>query len=228
MKNTKRLLVGITLAASVSLLAGAQAISLLASNWTVLSDSLSFFGTGRWPLVNVAGVLEIEIPTYNADQQMVSYLYTTKGVPRSVVGLTLEVTGRLDYTGSPVWGDYAQQGNECPNGDGRIHPFFSTTTDIWNSSTNNWWYASFGLSFDLRAMRDAGSGTTILLAVPISPESWTNLYGQPGTSVPAQWKKAIGSVKMMGLTFGCGYFDGHGLAQSGGTARFDILAYTVK
>jgi len=207
----------------------AASLSLNASDWKILSASDTTCGCIGFlsPTNTPDNALALPIPPVDTHQTEINYVYTTHAVPKSVANLTLSVTGRLRYDNWPIFSAYGDP-PDCDDSNARVHPFFATTTNIWDSSRNNWWYASFYDSFDLASMRAVGSGYTTTISVPMIGVNWTNLYGQRGDTVPAAWKRAATSVKMLGVTFGCGSFDGHGLAQSGGSAFFDVLSYQVQ
>jgi hypothetical protein len=64
------------------------------------------------------------------------------------------------------------------------------------------------------------------LTVPLSPESWSSVFGQRGDEVPSEFANAVSQLANVGFTFG-GTFAGHGVYVTGGNARFVLKQYSV-
>jgi hypothetical protein len=68
-----------------------------------------------------------------------------------------------------------------------------------------WWAARLELT---------GPGTYTISA-PITPENWTDCFGQSGSANPAAFADAVNNLAVVGYTFGGAYFSGHGAAADG-------------
>lgn len=57
------------------------------------------------------------------------------------------------------------------------------------------------------------------LVVPVSPDKWSQVFGQVGDTRPNEFTAAASDVQVVGLTFG-GCFAGHGVYVIDGAAKF--------
>ena len=62
--------------------------------------------------------------------------------------------------------------------------------------------------------------------VSLDPTHWTGVLGQSGAT-SAGYHNCLKQVLSIGMTFGGGYYAGHGLSTDGGTAEFELLKYEV-
>lgn len=63
------------------------------------------------------------------------------------------------------------------------------------------------------------------LVVPLTPDNWSDIYGQSGSANPDQFALALQHPAMLGFSFGGGCFFGHGVNTSNGTATFVVINY---
>lgn len=61
--------------------------------------------------------------------------------------------------------------------------------------------------------------------IPLTPEIWSNVDGQTNAQAFAS---ALSNIGWVGITFGGQYFAGHGVAISGGSAKFVLISYSVE
>lgn len=91
--------------------------------------------------------------------------------------------------------------------------------------TNRWWAKPQW--FDLQKMLNKG---VVTLTIPFTPENWGNVNGQPGNynaDTLAQFKRVLGSMGHVGVTFGGWSQWGHGVKiKNGGTAECYIVSVT--
>jgi hypothetical protein len=68
-----------------------------------------------------------------------------------------------------------------------------------------------------------GTGT---MTVSLDPSHWFGVNGQSATKDP-HFKETLQHLAALAVTFGGGFFQGHGLNTSGGKAEFDLLQYEL-
>jgi len=131
------------------------------------------------------------------------------GAARSSIGMTFTISG--NGTIVPTQGNppalvrlYFQRAGDDMSGAGQ-YEFY------------RWWSTD---SIELKA----GDFT---LAVPLTPERWSSVYGKHGDVVPAQFQAAVGGMQTLGFTFG-GEFAGHGDYVTNGSARFTLTSFTAQ
>jgi hypothetical protein len=62
----------------------------------------------------------------------------------------------------------------------------------------------------------------VTMTVPLTPDQWSSVYGKPGNlnaTTLAGFHDALTNLGHVGMTFGGGYFAGHGVNVSGAGAR---------
>ncbi len=99
--------------------------------------------------------------------------------------------------------------------------FFEVKNDDLVSADGRWWADS--------SIYNLGSkdGQVQVFTIPLTPAIWTNVYGKSGTDDPQGFAGALANVGYFGLTFGGQSFAGHGVALSGGSAKFILINYEV-
>jgi hypothetical protein len=65
----------------------------------------------------------------------------------------------------------------------------------------------------------------ITFNIPFTPDIWSNVYGQKNAQAFAN---ALSNIGWVGITFGGQYFAGHGVAISGGSAKFVLINYSIE
>ncbi len=89
--------------------------------------------------------------------------------------------------------------------------------DRWWSQWDNGYFVALG----------AGD---FALTVPLvhDPAIWTSVYGQDSVQASAdRFAKALAHPTDVGMTFGGGFYKGHGINVCGGPARFTLGSYSV-
>lgn len=93
------------------------------------------------------------------------------------------------------------------------------------NANDRWWghATAYGGSCECY---DLGSqdNQVVVISVPLTPDLWTNVYGQQSATA---FDAALKNVGWFGLTFGGQSFAGHGVALAGGTAKFVLIDYVV-
>ena len=162
-------------------------------------------------------------PNYNQSAcHHVDYVtapYTTSILNKTSLSVTYEVTGvnpMLDYR--------TQFENDQTNTLGHtVRLLIEHTNDSsLRNSTYRWW--SNPLHIDLDADMNQGSKT---LTVSLDPSQWSDVNGQFGNTQLSGFHDALQHVGNLGMTFGGGYFFGHGLFLSSGSADFTVTDYQV-
>lgn len=99
-----------------------------------------------------------------------------------------------------------------------VHLFFEQQGDDLFNPDGRWWADAGGYNLGSQ------DGQTIAVAVPLTPDQWTNVDGQHD---PGAFSAAFANVGWIGLTFGGQYFWGHGVALGSGTAKFILIDFQV-
>ena len=68
---------------------------------------------------------------------------------------------------------------------------------------------------------------TQTLRIPLTPDNWSDVYGQNGAANPAAFQAALDDLNVVGFTFGGQDFAGHGAYVRSGVAHFTLKAYAV-
>jgi len=99
-----------------------------------------------------------------------------------------------------------------------FHIFFEQQNDNLSDPNGRWWAQP--------SKYDLGSedNTSHTFVVPFTPDQWTNVYGQQD---PTSFYAALMNVGWIGLTFGGQRFFGHGVAVSGGSAKYVLVDLNV-
>jgi len=99
-----------------------------------------------------------------------------------------------------------------------IHLFFEQQGDDLSNLDGRWWANAS------RYNLGSQDGQTLTIAVPLTPDQWTNVYGH---SDPNAFYAALANVGWIGFTCGGQYFWGHGVALGGGSAKFILIDFRV-
>ena len=125
----------------------------------------------------------------------------------------LEVTYKIDITGTPVFDFHTNPNNDVP-GTGTVTLYFQRRGDNLEYEHYRW--------FATTDAKELAEGTHTI-TVPLDPSRWVSVYGKRGDTVLADWQAAINDVGAVGMVFGGGYFAGHGVFVHEGTATMTIL-----
>lgn len=99
-----------------------------------------------------------------------------------------------------------------------VHLFFEQQNDDLADLNGRWWAGA--------SVYNLGSqdNTTITFVVPLTPDQWSNVHGQRD---PQAFYAALGNIGWIGVTCGGQYFWGHGVALSGGSAKYILVNLNV-
>lgn len=189
------------------MVSGPVTLSLAASKWCeCLSPSYIKFKN------DAAGALIFDFPTYT---KAVNYTFTPS--PAKVIAGTVHLTfSILPLSGSsPTFKPYPESGNaSCP---AAVRPFIFANGNDWSGEFSRWWSNPESVVL--------GTGT-FSLAVPLTGDHWSSVFGKTGTVAPTEFANALKHVSSLGVTFG-GCFFGHGAGTDTGLARWMLSSYTV-
>lgn len=182
-------------------------VSLAKSNW---QDPLST----RIVLSNDAtGALQFTFPPQG---NSVNYLITNSSSVKAPVG-KIQVTFEAVASANAVFSYQTETFNTCPGEpDWRILVMAHGTN--WSDPDARWW------SNPLKGILANGAVT---VAVPVTPDQWSNVDGQFGSTRVSQFTAAFHDVSHYGLTFGGGCFFGHGVFMQAGTAVGKLHDYRI-
>ncbi len=225
---------------------GAQSLNLKTNAWSTISgkvrtSDLSVVGNGSVKLSNAPdGSLQFTFPTLASDGktfQTINYLTTNYHTPLTHA-TQLVIVISVTTTGTPVWHWKTQPDNNCDPNVQYCLP--ASLRPIINGNGDRWF--SDNITYDLTTA--PGMQT---LTVPLDPWQWSGVYGAraatcsvqgPGNTADCQaaggtvnidpaWLATLNTPIYLGLTCGGGYFFGHGCYQTGGTAQFQLLSYSI-
>jgi hypothetical protein len=165
------------------------------------------------------GGVALNVPIHRATRlSTVNYLLTS--VNRPITGSAMSVTLKVATSGDPVFNYQFESGNTCLT-PATVRPYIERVNWEYGGEFFRWW--SNPVAYKL------GQGT-ITLTVPLSPESWSSVYGKLGSFSPEArqgFYDALQNMGRMGLSFGGGCFFGHGVNVSNGEATFTLLNYST-
>ena len=61
----------------------------------------------------------------------------------------------------------------------------------------------------------------------MDPSKWSDYYGQFGSTVPADFAKAVANVTEIGVSFGGGCFYENGVGTTDGSGTFTLNTFSV-
>ena len=187
--------------------------SLQASNWLVRSTVAIIRPVN---LTNAPGWF-LDFPTVASGRNVG---YVMEAMPfRYIAGSALEARFTL-VTEGPVVFDHRTAPNNTSDFPAHVR-FLLQNGPISLDAHGRWW------SNPIAVKLQPGSFT---LRVPLDPGQWSNVWGQVGDlddSTRAGFAHVLANISEMGFTFGGGFFFGHGVRVSGGSARFILTGFDV-
>jgi hypothetical protein len=99
-----------------------------------------------------------------------------------------------------------------------VHLFFEQQNDDLRDPNGRWW-ATWS-KYDLGSQ----DNTTIRFVIPLTPDQWSNVYGQRDAT---SFYAALENIGWVGLTFGGQSFFGHGVALRSGSAKYALVHLNV-
>ncbi len=192
-------------------------VSLISALWYLLTCPIQYgyvagachINSGVAPLSNdAAGDLTFTFPYMpqpgpwtRQQYHSANYLttnFTTPLTGYSTLTLTLGTTG----TGSFY---YQFDPDNCPSCyPAHVRAYIERQGDNGVAQNFRWW-SDDPYSYELDAFG------TVTLVIPFDPAVWSNVNGQSGTQQPAGFAAALAHPMQIGVTFGGGYFFGHGV-----------------
>ena len=157
---------------------------------------------------DAAGALYFDVPS-----QVVGYAFTASPA-RSLAG-TLRIAMRVDaISGVPS----IVPVEPCAASGATARPFIFSHRNDWSGEFSRWW------SNPDRVVLAPG---VFSLTVPLTPDRWSSVFGKRGTAAPADFASALADVSSLGVTFGSDCAFGHGVAASGGSARWVLSSFAI-
>ncbi len=231
--------------AATSVVSASVSLPMVGTQWAVRELFVSSSGKTRIATVHaltVPGGVEFAFPDATGSPAgYVSTMYDMYSVSLSTedtLTATFEVvatSGSIVFVGNPNGGCSPSSPSLCP---GNVRLFFQTVLPAKGGATctgpgyneyNYWWSNTDGGYYQFT---NGGSSGSITLSVSLDPGKWSDLCGRYGTAdsaAGAGFASAIAKVKVIGLSFGSGYFfsNGVGVDYDFGTASFRLTSYTI-
>jgi hypothetical protein len=182
----------------------ANVVSLDPQSWYIYYSA----GMQPHPTTDIQGAWSFEFPSTETGGH-VNYVQTpfkTTSNPGSVT-----ITFRIEST-APQYEEF-DPSDHLP---ATVRLFFEQEGDDLSNSNGRWW--ADASTYNLGSQ----DGQTISFIVPLTSDQWTNVGGQHDSQAFSAALKKIGWV---GITFGGQFFAGHGVALSGGSARYILVDY---
>ena len=185
-------------------------------------------GTPPHPAANPSGGWYFDIPRYDAPLTTCNVKLTCPGVHYVVTGVSgilgksLAVSGAITVRGTPAFQYKLNQDNTCDS-PAAVHLYVQQQGDDMSGQGKyefyRWW------SNPLKVVLAPGP---FALAVPLTPDQWTSVFGKQGTAATVRFAEALKNAGNIGMTFGGGCAFGHGVNVSAGNARFVLTSYRVE
>lgn len=181
-------------------------VSLDPQNWYIFYSA----GMPPHPSPDAEGAWSFEFPSANTGGH-VNYVQTPFNATTTPSGVT--VTFKVESTAAQY---VVIDPTDKPPATVRL--FFEQKADDLTNPNGRWWAQA--------SMYDLGSqdGQTLTITVPLTSDQWGNVDGKFDAQAFAA---ALQNIGWVGMTFGGQYFAGHGVALSGGTAKYILVAYNV-
>lgn len=223
------------------LLRGHYASRFIAANFLALSNLVCLMGCGT------AGVPDIrpQEPNVVSLEPQNWYIFYSAGMPPHPSSDTegawsfklpsSETGGHVNYVQTPFNATTPPQSvtitfeveSDAPEYvvvDPTDHPpatvrlFFEQQNDDLSNPNGRWWAGA--------SLYNLGSqdNQTLTLTVPFTSGQWSNVDGKFDAQA---FSAALKNVGWVGMTFGGQYFAGHGVALSGGSAKYILINYSV-
>lgn len=131
---------------------------------------------------------------------------------------SLTMTFKIVTAGVPVFNSLDTGCGENP---AHVRLYFQRQNDDMATDGYRWW--SNPVSYQL----GSSDNTLVTLTVPITPDKWSGVYGEFGSSSPQAFQDAWQNVGRVGMTFGGGCSFGHGVRVDG-SAQFLLMSYAIQ
>jgi hypothetical protein len=141
--------------------------------------------------------------------------YVMRSMPNIRYGGTITVTGEIVSTRSLRFHYKLEPSNTCSGIPASARLILQKRDDNMVEANGRYWSNPKHI-----ALKDG----KFSLTVDVKIDQWSNVYGQRSAD---GLKTLLRNPGRMGLTFGGGCFFGHGVAVSGGTARFIMTGLAI-
>jgi len=184
----------------------ANVASLDPQNWYIFYSS----GVPLHPSADPTGAWSFEFPSTGTGGH-VNYIQTPFNV--TAIPDSVTITFRIEN-------NRAQYAVNDPTDilPATIHVFFEQQNDNLRDPNGRWWATAS--KYNLGSQ----DNTTITFTVPLTPDQWSNVYGQRDSS---SFYAALSNVGWIGMTCGGQYFFGHGVGLSSGSAKYVLAGLKV-
>lgn len=184
----------------------ADVVSLDPQNWYIYHSG----GMPLHPSTDTEGAWSFVFPSWETGGH-VNYVQTPFNA--TTTPSTVTITFRIDSE-SPQY-VVLDTGDRPP---ATFRLFFEQRGDNGSNPNGRWWAGAS--RYDL----GPHDGETQTISMPLASDHWTNVEGQTD---PQAFSAALKNVGWFGVTFGGQSFAGHGVALSGGTAKYVLIDYRV-
>lgn len=181
-------------------------VSLVPQNWYTYYSA----GVPANPSPDGGGAWSFEFPSAGAGGH-VNYVQTPFNATTTLHNVTL--TFRVESS-APQY--EVLDATDIPPA--TMHLFIEQRGDDLSDPNGRWWAQAGGYNLGSQ------DNETITLSVPLTSDQWTNVYGKYN---PDEFPAALNNIGWIGMTFGGQYFWGHGVALSGGSAKFILIDFQV-
>jgi len=181
-------------------------VSLDPNQWYILYSA----GMPRHPSADPAGAWSFEFPNHSTGGH-VNYVETPFNATTTLHNVTVTFLVEDDAAQWVVIDPTDHLPATC-----RL--MIERQNDDLTDPNGRWWAQA--------SMYNLGSedNQVLTISIPLTPDHWTNVMGQQDAEAFAQTLQEIGWV---GVTFGGQFFAGHGVAISGGSAKYVLINYSV-
>lgn len=160
---------------------------------------------------------ESALPDPHAGPLFAGYLVTQNRYKTKLEGTKLTINGAMSVTPGAVF-NFMSESNNVGTDPAGFRPFIKTNAWDINFQFDRWW------SDTRYVLKD---DPMIRLKVSLDPSTWFAVDGTRADDPIAlpSFRAAIACPSFVGLTFGGGYFAGHGVNVSGGSAHLDVIQF---
>lgn len=168
-------------------------------------------------------------PNSNSDTLCPGVHYIETAASGLALGKTISMTGSVVTSADAVFNHYTATNNTPAGSPSACRIWFQEAGD---NLTGTGAYAYYRWWANDPASVVLQNGTFSISAVlsPGAGDGWTSVMGEQASAsaaATAGFQQAIANAAMMGFTCGGGYFYGHGVNMSAGSATFILNSYTV-
>ncbi len=196
--------------------------SLLASAWDIKYS----YDTPKHPAQSTPSGWNFDFPVvadpfswdqYSPYPPSVHYVVTNYKWPLPAGG-SVTMTFTITTTGSPAFNTQMEPSNTGTY-PASVWLYFSDKND-GGDQYDRWWTV-----WDTNVNLAAG---TFTLTAPLTHDAWNSVYADDANQTSTdRFAHALAHVTDVGMTFGGGFYKGHGTNVMDGTARFTLISYTA-